>query len=115
MARRSRGDGSVFYDASRGCWVGSVDIGRDPETGRRRRRKVSAATKTRVPGQGRRAAPRRSARTGTVGRRTSPSRRSCGTCWRTLRADWRSPVTIQVNTGHAGRIIAALGRRSWRR
>ena len=46
MARRARGDGSVFHDAARGCWVGSVDIGRDPQTGRRRRRKVSAATKT---------------------------------------------------------------------
>lgn len=46
MGRRSRGDGSVFWDASRGCWVGVLDIGRDPETRRRRRRKVSAATKT---------------------------------------------------------------------
>jgi integrase len=46
MARRSRGDGSVYYDAARGCWVGSVDVGRDPETGRRRRRKVSAPNKT---------------------------------------------------------------------
>lgn len=46
MGRRSRGDGSVFYDAARGCWVGVLDIGRDPETRRRRRRKVSAATKT---------------------------------------------------------------------
>jgi integrase len=46
MGRRSRGDGSVFYDASRGCWVGVLDIGRDPETRRRRRRKVSGQTKT---------------------------------------------------------------------
>jgi integrase len=46
MGRRPRGDGSVFYDASRGCWVGSLDVGCDPETRRRRRRKVSAPTKT---------------------------------------------------------------------
>jgi integrase len=46
MGRRSRGDGSVFWDAARGCWVGSLDIGRDPETRRRQRRKVSAPTKT---------------------------------------------------------------------
>ena len=26
-------------------------------------------------------------------------------------ADWRSPITVQVNTGHAERIIAALGKR----
>ncbi len=46
MARRSRGDGSVYYDAARDCWVGAIDLGRDPETGRRVRRKVSAATRT---------------------------------------------------------------------
>lgn len=45
MARRQRGDGSVFYDESRGCWVGLADLGRDPETRRRVRRKVSAATR----------------------------------------------------------------------
>ena len=47
-SRRSRGDGSVYFDAGRGCWVGSVDIGRNPETGRRVRRKVSGATRTEV-------------------------------------------------------------------
>ena len=45
MARRSRGDGSVYYDAARGCWVGAIDLGRDPQTRRRVRRKVSAATR----------------------------------------------------------------------
>jgi hypothetical protein len=25
----------VFLDASRGCWVGVLDVGRDPETGKR--------------------------------------------------------------------------------
>ena len=44
--RRGRGDGSVFFDASRGCWVGVLDVGPDPETGRRRRRKVSGQNKT---------------------------------------------------------------------
>lgn len=45
MGRRARGDGSVFYDTSRGCWVGLVDLGRDPETRRRVRRKVSAPSR----------------------------------------------------------------------
>ena len=45
MPRRQRGDGSVFFDHSRGCWVGLVDLGRDPETRRRVRRKVSAPTR----------------------------------------------------------------------
>src|SRR5579875_3403187 len=46
MGRRAKGDGSVFYDAARARWVGVVDVGRDPQTGRRRRRKVSAPTKS---------------------------------------------------------------------
>ena len=45
MGRRARGDGSVFYNASRGCWVGLIELARDPETSRRRRRKVTAATR----------------------------------------------------------------------
>ena len=35
---------AVFYDAARGRWVGVIDLGRDPETRRRVRRKVSAPT-----------------------------------------------------------------------
>jgi hypothetical protein len=45
MARRPHGDGSVYFDASKGCYVGTIELGRDPDTGKRRRRKVSAATK----------------------------------------------------------------------
>lgn len=45
MGRRAPGDGSVFYDAARGRWVGLVDLGRDPETRRRVRRKVTALTR----------------------------------------------------------------------
>ena len=88
MARRSRGDGSVFYDASRGCWVGSVDIGRDPETGRRRRRKVSAPTKTECRAELESCA-RSSARPGRSAAGTSPWRASSGTCWRTRRRSGR--------------------------
>ena len=39
--RARKGEGTVFYDDSRGCWVGQIDLGRDPETGKRRRPKVS--------------------------------------------------------------------------
>jgi hypothetical protein len=46
MGRRAHGDGSVFYDTARGKWVGAVSAGRDPDTGKRIRRKVSGATKT---------------------------------------------------------------------
>ena len=44
--RRSRGEGSLFYDQARGRWVGVISLGRDPETRRRIRRKASGQTKT---------------------------------------------------------------------
>ena len=44
MGRRAPGEGSVFFDQGKGCWVGLLDIGRNPRTGRRIRRKVSGAT-----------------------------------------------------------------------
>jgi integrase len=43
--RRSRGDGSVYFDAANQTWVGALDLGTDA-TGRRRRVKVSGRTKT---------------------------------------------------------------------
>lgn len=42
--RRAKGEGSIFQQAD-GRWVGKLDLGRDPRTGNRRRRKVTAATK----------------------------------------------------------------------
>lgn len=46
-ARRSHGDGSIFYEESRKRWVGSCDLPPDG-TGKRRRAKVSGQTKTAV-------------------------------------------------------------------
>src|SRR5436309_4132772 len=43
--RRSRGDGSVYFDAANQTWIGALDLGRDA-TGVRRRLKVSGRTKT---------------------------------------------------------------------
>jgi integrase len=42
--QRGRGEGSVYYDATKGRWVGSVSLPPDG-AGRRRRRKVMAKTK----------------------------------------------------------------------
>ncbi len=109
MARRSRGDGSVFYDAARGCWVGSVDIGRDPQTGRRRRRKVSAATKTECRDKLDKMR-REKKQTGTVAPRNITVERVVRGLLATPPASWRSPITVQVNTDLAGRIIGGLGR-----
>lgn len=41
--QRPAPQGSVYYDTSRRKWVGSVSLGRDPQTGKRVRRKVYAA------------------------------------------------------------------------
>ena len=109
MARRSRGDGSVFYDAARGCWVGSVDIGRDPETGKRRRRKVSAPTKTecREKLDELREEKRK---TGTVARRDTTVETAVRDLLDNPPAEWRAEITFQVNTGLCERIIAAMGK-----
>lgn len=109
MSRRSRGDGSVFYDAARGCWVGVLDIGRDPETRRRRRRKVSAPTKTECSNL---IAELRAEfrKTGNVGRRDVTVEQVVRDHLTHLPASVRSPITARVITDHGERIIASIGR-----
>jgi hypothetical protein len=46
MSRRGAGEGSVYKDGD--TWVASVEVGRNPSTGSRRRRKVKAKTKSEV-------------------------------------------------------------------
>ena len=109
MSRRPRGDGSVFYDAARGCWVGSLDIGRNPDTGRRRRRKVSAATKTEC--RELLAAMREDFRkSGTVGRRDVTVESTVRGLLASPPATWTAPGTFQVNRDLADRIIRELGK-----
>jgi integrase len=47
MGRRAKGDGSVFQQSD-GRWIGRLDLGPDPRTGKRRRRKVTGTSKARV-------------------------------------------------------------------
>ena len=109
MARRPRGDGSVFYDAARGCWVGSLDIGRDAETGRRRRRKVSADTKTECKDKldELRDDFRKNR---TVGRRNVTVATIIGDLLATPPATWRTPSTLQVYGVLADRLVRDVGR-----
>ncbi len=44
--RRAWGDGSVYFDTHRAKWVGTLDLGPDPATGKRRRAKVSGDTRS---------------------------------------------------------------------
>jgi hypothetical protein len=46
-ARRGHGEGSVYWDAANGTWVGAISLGRRPD-GTRIRRKVTGRTKTEV-------------------------------------------------------------------
>jgi integrase len=109
MARRARGDGSVFYDAARGCWVGSVDIGRDPQTGRRRRRKVSAATKTecREKLDELRAEKKR---TSTVARRDTTVGQVVDEWLANLPPEIASPISVRCQQDAGRRIKAELAR-----
>ena len=110
MGRRARGEGAVYFDRDRGAWVGAAELGRDPQTGRRVRRKVSAPTRTEARAK-LAALLEEKRRTGTVGRRDITVETIVRDLLANPPADWRSPVTFQVNTGHAERIITALGRR----
>jgi integrase len=110
MGRRSPGDGSVYFDASRGMWVGSIDLGRDPQTGRRRRPKVSAPTKTEAKAL-LDALKDEKRRTGTVGRRDVTVETVVRSLQASRPASWRSEITVRVNGRHADRIIAAIGKR----
>jgi integrase len=103
MARRSRGDGSVYYDAARGCWVGAIDLGRDPQTRRRVRRKVSASTKTGCK-EKLDALRRERERTGTVARRDITVRQVADDWLAHPPAAVRSDITRQVNRDAAARI-----------
>jgi integrase len=109
MARRSRGDGSVFYDAARGCWVGTVEIGRDPETRKRRRRKVSAPTKTECR-EKLAALLDEKRRTGSVPRRDTTVETIIRDRLANPPARVKSPISRQVHQVHGERIIAALGK-----
>lgn len=107
-ARRTRGDGSLFFDASRGVWTGSADAGRDPETGRRIRRKVSA--KDKQVARRKLEDLRKSIRdTGTAPRGDLTVEQVMREVLAHPPSTWQAPATIQVNTAHCNRVIAHLG------
>ncbi len=109
MGRRSRGDGSVFYDAARGCWVGSVDIGRDPVTSRRRRPKVSAPNKTECKDK-LDELREELRRTGTVARRDTTVGQVVDDWTANLPPEIRSPNSVRCHLDAATRIKAGIGR-----
>jgi integrase len=108
LHRRSRGDGSVFYDATRACWVGVLELERDPDTRKRRRRKVSAPTKTAA--REKLAELRREYKASGVVPSATLTVQSAVNDWMSALPQDASAITRQVLSGHAARINAALGR-----
>jgi integrase len=109
--------GSVFYDASRRCWVGQVERGRDPQTGRRRRVKVSGRTKDEAR-EKLAALLGEKRKSGTVGRRDVTAATVVRAYLASPPAEWESPNTAEAYADHAGRTISgtrSLLQRSIRR
>jgi integrase len=110
MARRSRrGRGTVFYDEARGCWVGQLSLGRDPQTGRRRRPKVTAATEEDCWAllDEMRAEARK---TGTVAPRDVTVDMILLDLLASPPAEWASPLTLRGNADRLAPVMKALGR-----
>jgi integrase len=110
VARRSRrGRGTVFWDAARGSYVGQLSLGRDPQTGRRKRSpKVYAATEAGCWDllDELRAELRK---TGTVAPRDVTVEMILRDLLASPPAEWASPLTLRGNGDRIARIIEALG------
>ena len=108
MGRRTPGDGSLFYDKQRKAWTAVVDLGRDLDTRKRVRRKISDKDKGQARAKLRRLLDEK-AQTGTVARQDVTVERIVRDLLASPPSSWRSPITIQVNTGLADRIVKELG------
>ena len=110
MARRARrGGGSVYWDASRGCYVGAVSMGGGPVGGKRIRRKVSVATEAECWDKLDELLQEKK-RTGAVAKRDTTVERIVRDRLANEPQTVRSPITRRVHAGHAERIIAAIGK-----
>lgn len=107
--RQRRGEGSLFFDRTRGRWIAQLPGGQDPDTGRRKRGpKGSAPTEAEA-----RELLKKMARdledTGVAARRDI----TVGDVVRDLLANppasWKSPTTLQVNRDLAAWIIKGIG------
>jgi integrase len=107
--RGRRGEGTVFYDKARGCYVGQLSLGRNPETGERKRSpKVYAPTAEECRAELRKL-HRELEDTGTVARRDTTVAMAVQAMLDNPPAGWKSPNTLAVYADHGERIEAALG------
>jgi integrase len=107
--RGRRGAGSVFWDESRGSYVGLLSLGRDPETRRRKRAKVYGQTE----GECWAALDQMREeirKTGITARRDTTVEGAVRAVLDSPPETWRSPVTLRVNAAYAEHIFAAVGK-----
>jgi len=106
--RAQKGDGCIRYDTARGVWTGILDIGRDPETGKRRRRKVSHTDREECQAlmDGLKAEKRQ---TGTVARRDVTVRQVVDEWLEHGVKRARSPITKTGHSDSAARICEGHG------
>lgn len=106
--RAQKGDGCIRYDTARGVWTDILDIGRDPETGKRRRRKVSHADRDECQAlmDGLKAEKRQ---TGTVARRDVTVRHVVDEWLEHGVKRARSPITKTGHSDSAARICEGHG------
>lgn len=107
MGRRAPGDGSVFYDHARARWVGLVSLGRDPQTRRRVRRKVSAPTREECRDKLAELLEERR-KTGTVARRDVTVRQVVGGWLASPPPEVRSQITRECHRTAAARLPDSL-------
>jgi len=107
--RSRRGGGTVFWEEGRGCYVGLLSLGRDPETRRRKRVKVYADSEAEC---WERLDQLREEirRTGIVARRDTDVEGAVRAVLDSPPQEWRSPVTLRVNRAYAQHIITAVGK-----
>ena len=107
--RGRRGGGTVFYDKSRGRYVGQLSLGFDDEGNRKRGPKVYGKTAAECWDQldGQRAELKEAGR---IAPRDLTVAHLVNDLMAHPPARWKSPLTLQQNQLHADRIIAKLGK-----
>ncbi len=96
-SRRGRGEGSIYFVESRGEWVGSISLGADPETGKRRRFTIYAASKKEAQ---QRLADLRTSTASELSRRRAPTVREFAEAW--LERDVRANRRATTHRSYAG-------------
>lgn len=104
--RRAHGEGSIYLDANRDRWVGTLDVGRDPASGSRRRVKVTGDSRADVAKRLR--ARRQAIQAGD----TAPATMSVADLldqWEGAVVATMTPNTARDNSDHARAARAGLG------